>query len=129
MFSDSFFTPIIINGLIDAIMELVLGGAKGTFHVGGSERLTKYDFALRMAEVFGYPTELITPVSIDTFAFNAVRPKDMSISSKKVQSWLQSDMPSIAESLERLRLLRQKGWPKLLAKAIAGPAVSSQSLV
>jgi len=127
MFNDVFFTPILINELVDLIIDLILRRTKGTFHVAGAERLTKYDFALKLAAAFGHTTEGIAPVSIDDFAFSAVRPKDMSISSKKVESYLGVAMPPVAVCLEGLKLLRQNGWPQLLACAIAGPAITSPS--
>lgn len=118
MFSDVFFTPILINDLVDVMIELIVRGATGIFHVAGSERLTKYDFALRMAEVFGSPKNRIRAISVEDFPFKARRPKDMSLSSRKVESCLQVRMPTPEEGLERLKRLHEEGWPRALEKAI-----------
>ena len=64
MFSDVFFTPILINHLVDVIFNLVWKNAAGLFNVGGGERLSKHAFALRLAETFGYSTDCIRPISL-----------------------------------------------------------------
>ena len=124
MFSDAFFTPILINQLVDLMITLIQRGATGLLHVAGGERLTKHAFALQLAEAFGYPTDRIRAISIEDFPFKAPRPKDMSLSSKKVESYLQVRMPTVAEGLEQLRALRDKGWQRALERAIREGSLS-----
>lgn len=128
MFSDVFFTPILINDLVDLALELIAREATGIFHVAGGERLSKYSFALRMAEVFGYPRNHIRAMSVEEFPFKARRPKDMSLSSRKAESCLQVRMPTPEEGLERLKRLHEEGWPRALEKAIRGGPLSPQLL-
>jgi len=128
MFPGVFFTPILINGLVDLVLELIARGATGIFHVAGGERLSKYSFALQVAEVFGYPKNGIRAISFEDFPFKARRPKDMSLSSRKAESVLQVRMPTVAEGLERLHRLRGKGWQEALQKAIRDEPLSSQLL-
>ncbi len=118
MFSDVYFTPILINQLVDTIIKLIGRQASGLFHVAGSERVTKHDFALRLAEAFGYPSDRIRPISVDGFSFKARRPKEMSLNSGKAEGFLQIRMPTVVEGLERLRSLRGSGWPQELQNAI-----------
>ncbi len=118
MFSDVYFTPILINQLVDTIIKLIGRQASGLFHVAGSERVTKHDFALRLAEAFGYPSDRIRPISVDGFSFKARRPKEMSLNSGKAEGFLQIRMPTVVEGLERLRSLRGSGWPQELRNAI-----------
>lgn len=119
MFSDVFFTPILINHLVDAIIELINSEATGVFNVAGGQRLTKHAFALELARVFGFPTDRIRPISVDDFPFEARRPKDMSLSSQKLETCLKVQSPTAAEGLERLRCLGKTGWQHLLEKAIS----------
>jgi dTDP-4-dehydrorhamnose reductase len=126
MFSDVFFTPILINDLVEFILDLVAHQAKGIFHVAGGERLSKYSFALQIAEQFGYQTDRIRAISVEDFPFQARRPKDMSLSSGKVESCLQVRMPSVAEGLERLRHLRERGWQQTLEQALQGRSFPSE---
>lgn len=125
MFSDVYFTPILINDLISVMIQLIERGASGIFNVVGSERLSKHAFALQIASVFGYPNERICAISVDDFSFAASRPKDMSLSSRKVERHLQSTMPTVVEGLERLQNLDGKGWQQVLEKAIRAETVLS----
>jgi dTDP-4-dehydrorhamnose reductase len=121
MFSDGYFTPILINDLVELIIRLIDIEASGIINVGGSDRVSKYEFALELARTFDYPTDRITPVSMDSFGFNAARPKDMSFRSEKIESILATKMPALADSLARLKSLQSKGWPQMLESAISGP--------
>jgi len=128
MFSDVFFTPLLINDLTDAIIELIDREAAGVFHVAGSERLSKHEFALQLAEAFGYPSCDIGSISIEDFSFKAQRPKDMSLSSHKAEALLQKEMPAVGHGLKRLLKLRDEGgWPQLLEQAIQQGVASSGS--
>ncbi len=122
MFSDAFFTPILMNDLVEVIVKLLQIEATGVFHVGG-ERLSKYAFALQLAEVFGYSTENIYPVSIEGFPFKAQRPKDMSLSGKKTEKLLQISMPTAKAGLERLKDLYAQGWSQTLESAVKSEQV------
>ena len=119
MFSDVFFTPIVINDLVDAVFQLIARKATGVFHVAGGERLSKYTFALQLAELFNYPKDKIRDISVDDFPFRAKRPKDMSLSSKKVEHYLGVRMRSVQESLDRLKRLEAEGHRTALEKALA----------
>ena len=108
MFSDVFFTPIVSDELVNITMKLVESDAVGVFHVSGGERISKYAFALCLADVFEYPTDKIRPIAVDTFPFKAQRPKDMSLDCDKTSNILGIPMPSVQLSLELLRDLGKR---------------------
>jgi len=118
MFSDVYFTPILINDLIDVVVELILRDASGIFHVAGGERLTKYAFALQLAEVFGYPRDTICSIRVKDFPFRARRPEDMSLSSKKAEQYLGIHIPVAKDGLNRLRSLQADGYRETVRRAI-----------
>ncbi len=118
MFSDVFFTPILINDLIEVMTELILAGATGVFHVAGGERLSKYAFALHLAEGFDFSSDTIRAISVDDFQFRAKRPKDMSLSSKKTEQYLGARMPAVKDGLIRLRELEARGYRARVEAAI-----------
>lgn len=127
MFSDVYFTPIVINDLIDVMTELLGRGATGIFHVGGSERLTKYDFALQIAEVFDHARDAIRAISVQNFPFRAKRPRDMSLSSGKAEQYLGIEMPAVKEGVHRLKKLEMEGRRAAVEKAMK-KGLSSQPL-
>ena len=109
MFTDVMFTPIITDELINITMQLVNIGAHGLFHISGKDRISKYDFALCLAEVFEYKTDNIIPISVDDFKFKATRPKDMSLNTTKASKTIGNSLPSVIGCLELLRKLETEG--------------------
>ncbi len=101
-FEDVFFTPISIVYFSDFLNRLLLKDASGIYHLGGSERISKYDFAKKVADFYDLNTNLITPISIDKIEMKADRPKDMSLSSAKIAFELNEQMPDILNSLKSI---------------------------
>ena len=99
-------------------VELILRDASGIFHVAGGERLTKYAFALQLAEVFGYTRDTIRSISVKDFPFRARRPEDMSLSSKKAEQYLGIHIPVAKDGLNRLRSLQADGYRETVRRAI-----------
>jgi dTDP-4-dehydrorhamnose reductase len=124
LFSDVYFTPILINQLIDVITSLVRSGATGVFHVAGGERLSKYTFARRLAETFNYPSDLIRPISVDEFSFKAQRPKEMSLACGKAELHLRTRMPLLQDGLDSLHRLWTQKWPQALERSVQAESPS-----
>ncbi len=122
MFSDVFFTPLLINDLIDLVMVLVSRNARGVLNVAGGERLSKYAFAMTLAWAFGEPTDVIRNISVDAFSFKARRPRDMSLCSARSEVLLGSRMPRVKDGLERLAALEGRGHRDALESAIKVPS-------
>ncbi|AJR14906.1 SDR family oxidoreductase [Leptospira interrogans] len=101
-FSDVFFTPISIYHLARVILFLIQKKAKGIYHTVGSERISKYDFAISIAKSFNKSTELIRPISIQNIQFNALRPLDMSLSTDKIVGFLNVSMPTVQAGIDSL---------------------------
>lgn len=126
MFTDVYFTPILVNDLVEIIFELLTLRVSGLFHVAGGERLSKYDFAMRMAEVFGYSAIRIRPVSVEAAQLRARRPRDMSLTSAKVEAVIGRSMPSAVEGLRKLKGLQERGWALELQRGINSGRVGSE---
>lgn len=108
MFTDAYFTPISTQFLCQFIIELAHKKANGIFNVAGSERLSKYDFAVLLAKKSGYSSNTIKKILVSDFGFSAPRPRDMSLSTKKIETFLGRTMPTAAESISTLSLTTQK---------------------
>jgi len=118
MFTDAYFTPILVNDLIDRLVLLIDRRASGMLHVAGSERLTKHAFALELADVFGCNPSQILGRPLSTFGLQARRPLDMSLSTEKARTLFGGTLPVVRPSLERLRQLRDEGWREELEAAL-----------
>lgn len=117
MFSDVFFTPTLVNDLIDVMFWLLEAGTAGIFNVVGGERVSKQTFGRLVAQIFGYSQNGIRPISVDWAGLRARRPKDMSLSCEKVSKALGRPMPGIADGLRRLKTLYQEGWHRNIEAA------------
>ena len=127
MFTDVFFTPVLTDDLIDLVIELHNSGATGIFNVAGRKRLSKLDFAFRLARLFDYPTDKISATSVEGFPFKAQRPKDMSLSSSKAELQLGTRMPSLNDGLTRLKNLETEGRRTDLNKSIVSELAQLKS--
>lgn len=101
-FSDVFFTPVASDLLSDMIIDLNHRAATGIFHLAGSDRISKAEFALRYAKRAGLDDSLIERGSIRDVDLYAPRPSDMSLDCSKAARILGHPMPSLDESLDAL---------------------------
>lgn len=118
MFTDVFFNPISINHLVDTALDLAEIGASGIFNAVGSERLSKFEFGRKVAQVFGYSDSKIRPISVNDLNLKANRPKEMTLDCSKVENQLGRKMPTVIEGLEHLYELNNSGWQEKLNNMI-----------
>ena len=76
----------------------------GVFHLSGASRVSRYDYALLLAKVFGLQTETIVPVTMAQMTqWAAKRPRDSSLDTTKAQQTLKNKPLEILEALQRLK--------------------------
>ena len=109
LFDDVFYTPILIEVLIEMVEKLISVGAGGVFNIVGDDRVTKYQFGLALAKEFELDDSLVKPISILSMADLVLRPMDMSLSNKKASNLLGNKIGGIGSHLQRLKLQEQKG--------------------
>lgn len=102
-FSDQFSSPIYTGDLSQVILELLEHRSTGLFHVGGGERVSRYDFAVKVAETFSLPPGRIRPAPFTHLEGLAQRPRDSSLCSEKIERYLKMELPKIEDGLERLK--------------------------
>lgn len=91
------------DDLAHGIFELVHRNKRGVYHVAGSDILSRYDFALRLAKVFGYDGTLISPVKTADLNQPAPRPLNSGLITLKAQSELGNNFLTADDSLRRFR--------------------------
>ncbi len=85
LFEDVYYTPILIQTLIDQIQLLIKDKIKGIINIVSDERVSKYDFGVLVAELFGLDKSLIEKGGIKNNKSLIQRPRDMSLSNSKVK--------------------------------------------
>jgi UDP-4-amino-4,6-dideoxy-N-acetyl-beta-L-altrosamine transaminase/dTDP-4-dehydrorhamnose reductase len=103
LFSDVFFTPILVSELSKKVHQLINENFSGRFNVVGGERLSKYEFGIKLASCFNLDAGLINTVSIDDKPNLVKRPKDMSLSNAKLCQTLNCEIATLDEQLQVLK--------------------------
>jgi dTDP-4-dehydrorhamnose reductase len=88
---DQISTPTCNLDLASATIELVCTGATGIFHVCGPEMLSRYDFAVKAANIMGLDASLIAGVRTAELNQKAPRPLRAGLHIEK----LKTSLPSI----------------------------------
>jgi dTDP-4-dehydrorhamnose reductase len=119
MFSDVFFTPILANRLARTVHALLEAGASGVVHVCGDERVSKHEFALRLAAAFGLPAAGIESSRYEDAGLAAPRPRDMSLSNARARAILGGGkLGGLDEFLAELRAQEASGLSSELQHAV-----------
>jgi dTDP-4-dehydrorhamnose reductase len=86
LFTDQFRTPIDPESVAEAISRLLTSpGARGLFHAGGSERLSRYELGRRAAAAQGFDPDRLIPVPQAAAAPEVPRPLDASLDSSRLE--------------------------------------------
>ncbi len=101
-FKDVFFTPILASDLANCVHGLIDKHFRGVFNISSSNRISKFDFAVLVAQIFDLPCSLVKSISISDRKDLITRPKDMSLSNKKVSSALRRELGTTEDGLRRL---------------------------
>ncbi|MGB9748364.1 MAG: dTDP-4-dehydrorhamnose reductase [Candidatus Woesearchaeota archaeon] len=83
---DFFRKPTFVEDLANAIIFLIKKRQNGIFHCCGSERISSYEFALKIATHFNLNKSLIKPVLSKEINLKAKRPRDSSLNTKKIEN-------------------------------------------
>jgi len=121
-FTDIQISPLLVNDLAHALLRILQAGASGIWHLGCAGRFSKYEFGVRIAEVFDLDPNLIAPVESHTVGLPAQRPKDLSLDSQRAVQELGIDLPSCEEGIRRFSVLEQEGYSGRLESLLAEPS-------
>lgn len=85
LFTDEFRTPLSAN---DAARGLLMftGNVKGILHLGGKERISRFEFGVLLAKLLGVSLDLIHGCRQGDVVMAAPRPADVSLNSNKAYS-------------------------------------------
>jgi len=114
---DIYFSPILVNNLGDAILELYNLKFNGILNVAGTEICSKLEFAKKIAEIFNLNQHLIEPINSDKLKFKAKRAKNMGLNTKKAQSILKmTKLLNVKDGLQKFKKLQTEGYLNELKK-------------
>lgn len=101
--NDIYSNPLLSLNCADAIWTVIKKEKTGIFHVAGSDCVTRYDFALKIAEIFNLDKGMLAPVSDSYFAELVSRPCNTCFCTDKMEQELKVKSIGIEGGLEILK--------------------------
>ena len=101
--TDQIGNPTLVDDIGYAIIKIIRGNRTGIYHISGSEFISRYDFAIKVAEVFKLNTNLIKPVLSDYINQSANRPLKSGLINFKAESEMGIKFLNIAQGLNVLK--------------------------
>lgn len=130
LFDDVLYTPIFIDDLIDSIDALVMKNESGIFNVVTNNKISKYEFGLKTAEIFSLDPSLISRGSIKNKKDLVQRPTNMALSNKRLVNTLgESFNFNIESSLKKLKDVEFEGRKKKLINSFEDRASKHQEQI
>ena len=99
-FKDAYFSSIYTLELARIIDIAIRKDLSGIYNCGSAGSCSKYEFALMIADYFGFDKALISSISIDNFDFQAERGKRLDLNINKLQRKLDYRLPTVEQSVE-----------------------------
>ena len=105
---DHYNTPTLADNLAEMAIEVAERNLQGLYHASGCERISRFEFAREIARTFSLNLGLIKPLKMSELkAWVAKRPRDSSLSTKKIQKQLITKPLNITEGLRKLKEERE----------------------
>lgn len=103
LFTDEFRTPLDIVNAADALLELAEIDFVGTLHLGGPERVNRYDLGLAILHAsglsYGEARAKVRPATRADLGLEAARPSDVSLDARQARRVLRTKLRGPSELL------------------------------
>ena len=100
---DQYSSPTFADNLAEALLRLTKYSSNGIFHTAGRSCMSRYEFAVKLAELFGYQVRQVQPVYSSEFKQLAARPKNSCLKVEKAERTLKMRFFSAEEGLKEMR--------------------------
>jgi dTDP-4-dehydrorhamnose reductase len=119
-FADVYFCPVLANDVAEILFALLDQKLTGVYHIVGSERVSKCEFARRVASTFGFDPRQVVPSLLADAKLKARRPQDTSLNTGKICGALGRPMPDVEAGLRRFARLRENGYVDRIKSHLTG---------
>ena len=99
-FKDYYFTPIYITNLLEILKKLIRKKATGIINVVGNERVSKYDFLLKISNIFNLDFQ-IKPTLISKSKLTAKRHLELSLSNNLLKKKYNISVPNLNDQIKK----------------------------
>lgn len=101
--ADQYSSPTLADNLAVALLRLAESERAGIYHTAGGTRLSRYEFAVKIARKLNLDERLVAPITTHQLKQTAKRPVDSSLKVEKIQKDLKLKMLTIDEALDQLK--------------------------
>ncbi|VXD24625.1 SDR family oxidoreductase [Planktothrix paucivesiculata] len=100
---DQIGSPTWANDIAEASCRLIEVEAKGLFHTTGSDCINRYQFAVKIAEMFGLDADLIIPVNTSQLNQVAPRPLKCGMRCDRLNQMLNWNLRGVVDGLSHIK--------------------------
>lgn len=111
LFTDQYRTPAYAGDTVEAVFRIIERDANGIYHLGGAERISRYEFGRRFARIFHLPADRIRAVQMSHARASASRGKDCALNTDKLRRHTGLHVCNVEEGLHRQRQEEEKISP------------------
>lgn len=111
---DQYASATLADSLAESILKIAGTDKSGLYHISGLSCESRYDFAIKLAEKFGYDTSLISPVTSSSFVQKAKRPEYSCLDCTKAINDFGLKLLTTDEALDVMKSQVEKEAPHLL---------------
>ena len=97
-------SPTLSTHLAKMLLDVTVRRITGTIHFAGTDRISRYEFAVKLAREFGCDTKLLVPTPIEAANWYAKRPADSSLNVERATHLLNIKPLGIDDELRAFKL-------------------------
>jgi dTDP-4-dehydrorhamnose reductase len=101
--TDQYVSPTLNTNLAEMLLEITERKISGIFHTAGATRVSRHEFALKLADAFNLDMSLIKPAKISDMQWKAKRPKDSSLNVNKAVTLLNKKPLTLNQAFEVMK--------------------------
>jgi len=100
---DQYISPTLNTNLAEMLLEIAERNMTGTLHTAGATRVSRHEFALKLAEVFNLNIDLVKPAKMNEMPWRARRPRDSSLNVSKALTLLNQKPLKLEQALKLMK--------------------------
>ena len=103
---------MLVNDTAQLLLEMLHKDLRGVYHVVGAQAMSKYQFGIEVARMFGLGEDLISPQSVEGSGLTAKRSHNLWLSVHKISTDLGHEIPAFSTGLAEFYTQFQQGYPQ-----------------
>jgi dTDP-4-dehydrorhamnose reductase len=100
---DQYVSPTLNTNLAEMLLEISQRKILGILHTAGATRVSRHEYAVKLAEVFNLNTDFIKPAKIHEMSWKAKRPRDSSLNVVKAMDLLNKKPLKLNQAFEVMK--------------------------